>query len=67
MYKIGDNVEKKKHYRKNPPSGYKLRDALDQPTLDKLYGLKRRLSRGKLGKSNNKGDQSYVKGQKERS
>lgn len=44
---------------------YKLRDSLDQETLNKLYGLKRRLSRAKLNKSINKGDQ-YVKRPSER-
>ena len=33
---------------------YKLRDSLDQETLNKLYGLKRRLERGKIKELNNK-------------
>jgi hypothetical protein len=45
----------------------RLRDSLDQATLDKLYGLKRRLERGNISKSINKGDQSYVKGQEQAS
>lgn len=48
---------------KNRPriSGYRLRDSLDQETLNKLYGLKCRLERGNISKSNNKGDQRYGK------
>lgn len=53
-----DNSPKKRKYRK-PQSGYKLRDVMDQKTLDKLYAYKRRLKRDKLEKSNNKGDQYY--------
>lgn len=41
--------------------GYKLRGALDQPTLDRLYGLKRRLERGKISKHNNKETSNYGK------
>lgn len=55
-----ETVDKKRKYRK-PQSGYKLREAIDQETLDKLYGLKRRLKRAKISKSNNKGDQYYGK------
>lgn len=41
---------------------YRLREQLDQATLDKLYGLKRRLKRGKLNKSNKSlKETSYVK------
>lgn len=54
-------MSKKKNYK--PRSGYKLRDTLDQDTLNKLYGLKRRLNRDTIKKSNNKGDQ-YVRRQK---
>lgn len=54
----------KRKYRK-PSSGYRLRDVIDQETLDKMYGLKRRLNRAKLNKSINKGDQSYVKRQEQ--
>ena len=42
---------------------YKLIDSLDQETLNKLYGLKRRLERGNIKRSFNKGDQRNVKRQ----
>lgn len=51
--------KKRKYYAPKP----RLRDNLDQATLDKLYGLKRRLKRDRIKKSNNKGDQ-YVRRQK---
>lgn len=46
--------KRRKNRNRKPLTGYKLRDALDQPTLDKLYGLKRRLERGKIKELNNK-------------
>lgn len=49
-------VENKKKKFK-PQSGYRLREAIDQDTLDQLYALKRRLKRDIVEKSNNKGDQ----------
>lgn len=68
MYKIvesGDKMSetsqvKKKKYRK-PVSGYKLGDAM--PESLRAIGLEYResLKRGKIKKSNNKGDQRYGK------
>lgn len=46
---------------------YKLRDSLDQETLNKLYGLKRRLNRGNIkGQGNLKKGDQYVKRPSER-
>lgn len=67
MYKIGESgdkmsetsqVKKKRKFR-NPPSGYKLGDAM--PESLRAIGLEYRESvkRDKLRKSNNKGDQRY--------
>ena len=52
-------VRKKKRY--NPPSGFRLGDAM--PEELKAIGLqyRKRRNRGKISKSNNKGDQRYGK------